>query len=358
MDILTFYLVIPLLTIAALFLNKDKKYVRLVSIAGMGLQVILSVLLIFLYISGHGPVNREEMMFTRDILWFRSLNIHYAVGVDWLSVAMLALTSVVVLSGILMAREVGFRTREFYLMYILSVTGANGFLISTDLFSMFFFLGILIVSMFFHFGIWGRGVKKSASLVLTILLMGGYAILLVGILGIYMNSVPDGNHRTFNITEISNYLIPGKAQLVFFPMVFGGFAILAGIFPFHIILPQNLNSSPAPVSVLYTGVLMKLGAYGILRVAIYLMPYAAAELSWLFMILAAITVIYGITVLIQKKGLKNKHAFISVIFSGLVLFAIMTLNKTAINVAVVLMIIHGIADVLIYHLINRKYDTV
>ena len=358
MDILTFYLVIPLLTIAALFLNGDKKYVRLVSIAGMGLQVTLSVLLIFLYISGYNPANRDEVMFTRDVLWFRSLNIHYAVGADWLSVSLLTLTSLVALAGILLACKIEYRTRELYLIYILSVTGANGFLISTDLFSMFLFLGILIVSMFFHFGIWGRGVKKYSSLVLTISMMGGYAILLAGILGIYMNSVPDGNHPTFNITEISNYLIPGKAQLVFFPMVFGGFAILAGIFPFHIILPQNLNLSPASVSVLYTGVLMKLGAYGILRVAIYLMPYAAAELSWLFMILAAITVIYGITGLILKKDKRDKHAFTSIIFSGLVLFAIMTLNKTAINVAIVLMIIHGIADLFIYHLINRKYDTV
>lgn len=358
MDILTFYLVIPLIIIAALSLNGEIKYVRLVSVAGIGLQVTLSVLLIFLYSAGHNPANSDEMMFTRDILWFRSLNIHYAVGADLLTVALLALTSLVALAGILMARKVKFRLREFYLLYIISVTGANGVLISTDLFTMLLFLGIALVPMFFLSGIWGSGLKKSSSMVLTLFLMGGYAILLVGILGIYRNSVPDGNNPTFNIIEISNYVIPFQAQRVFFPMVFGGFAILAGIFPFHIILPQNLALSPAPVSVLYTGVMMKLGVYGILRVAVFLMPDAAAELSLLFMIMAAITVIYGITGLVLKKDLRDKHVFTSVIFSGVVLFAIMTLNKTAITIAVILMIFHGIADIFIYHLINRKYDTV
>lgn len=132
MDILTLYVVIPVLTITGIVFLKDTRQVRLVSAFGMGLQLIMAAVLVFLYISARNGGNTEEMLFIKDYLWFKSLNIHYAVGVDGISVAMICLTSLVVVAGIFASWEVEFLTKEFFISLILLATGVFGFFISID----------------------------------------------------------------------------------------------------------------------------------------------------------------------------------------------------------------------------------
>jgi NADH-quinone oxidoreductase subunit M len=190
---------------------------------------------------------------------------------------------------------------------------------------------------------------------LTLMLMGASALLLVGIIGIYMNSAPSGNQNTFNILEIKNYIIPIEAQRVFFPLTFVGFGVLGALFPFHTWSPDGHSSAPTAVSMLHAGVLMKLGGYGAFRVAIYLMPEAAKELSWLFLILTSISVVYGAFGAIVQKDLKYINAYSSVSHCGLVLFAILMMNKTAMNGAVIQMISHGLMTALFFALIGMLY---
>jgi NADH-quinone oxidoreductase subunit M len=233
MDILTLFVVIPVLTITAILFLKDMKYVRLVSAIGMGIQLLLAAVLIFMYLSARHGGNTDEMLFVKDYIWYKSLNIHYAVGVDGISVAMIGLTSIVVVAGIFASWEVEFLRREFFVSLILLASGVFGFFISIDLFTMFLFYELAVIPMYLLIGIWGTGPKEYSAMKLTLMLMGGSALLLVGMLGIYFNSSPDGGQLTFNILEISKVTIPMQAQRLFFPLTFVGFGVLGALFPFH-----------------------------------------------------------------------------------------------------------------------------
>src|SRR5664279_3201690 len=304
MDILSLFVVIPVLTITAILLLKDTRQVRLVSAFGMGLQLLMAAVLVYLYLSARHAGNLDEMLFVKDHLWFKSLNIHYCVGVDGISVAMICLTSLVVFAGIFASWEVEILTKEFFV---------------------------------------------------TLMLMGGSALLLVGLLGIYFNSSPDKNQLTFNILEISKVVIPLSAQRLFFPLTFVGFGVLGALFPFHTWSPDGHASAPTAVSMLHAGVLMKLGGYGAFRVAIFLMPEAAHELSWIFIILTSISVVYGAFGAIAQKDLKYINAYSSVSHCGLVLFAVLMMNQTAMNGAIIQMISHGLMTALFFALIGMIY---
>lgn len=355
MDILSLFVVIPLLTITGIVLVKDIRHVKVVSAIGMSLQLLLAALLIILYVSARNAGNTAEMLFVKDFVWFSSFNIHYAVGVDGISVAMIGLTSIVVFAGIFASWEVEFFTKEFFISLILLATGVFGFFISIDLFTMFLFYELAVIPMYLLIGIWGSGPKEYSAMKLTLMLMGASALLLVGILGIYLNSAPDGGQVTFNILEISKVKIPMKAQYVFFPLTFVGFGVLGALFPFHTWSPDGHSSAPTAVSMLHAGVLMKLGGYGAFRVAIFLMPEAAKELSWIFIILTSISVVYGAFGAIVQKDLKYINAYSSVSHCGLVLFAILMMNHTALNGAIIQMISHGLMTALFFALIGMLY---
>ena len=157
---------------------------------------------------------------------------------------------------------------------------------------------------------------------LTLMLMAGSALIMVGILGLYYNSAPNGGSLTFNILEISKINIPVAAQRFFFPFAFVGFGILGALFPFHTWSPDGHASAPTAVSMLHAGVLMKLGGYGCFRVAMFLMPQAAQEMAWIFIILTTISVVYGAFSAIWQTDLKFINAYSSVSHCGLVIFCL------------------------------------
>jgi NADH-quinone oxidoreductase subunit M len=190
---------------------------------------------------------------------------------------------------------------------------------------------------------------------LTLMLMGGSALLMVGLIGIYFNSAPDGGPLTFNILEISKITIPIAAQRIFFPLTFVGFGVLGALFPFHTWSPDGHASAPTAVSMLHAGVLMKLGGYGAFRVAMFLMPEAANEMAWIFIILTTISVVYGAFGAIVQKDLKYINAYSSVSHCGLVLFAVLMMNQHALGGAVLQMISHGLMTALFFALIGMIY---
>ncbi len=355
MDILTLFVIIPVVTIFFILFLKDSSKVRLVSVCGMSLQLAMAAVLVFLYLSARNAGNSDEMLFVKDYLWFKSLNIHYAVGVDGISVAMIGLTSIVVFAGIFASWEVEYLKKEFFISLILLATGVFGFFISIDLFTMFLFYEVAVIPMYLLIGLWGSGPKEYSAMKLTLMLMGGSALLLVGLLGIYFNSATDGNQLTFNILEISKVTIPLSAQRLFFPLTFVGFGVLGALFPFHTWSPDGHASAPTAVSMLHAGVLMKLGGYGAFRVAIFLMPEGAKELSWIFIILTSISVVYGAFGAIVQKDLKYINAYSSVSHCGLVLFAVLMMNNTAMNGAILQMISHGLMTALFFALIGMLY---
>jgi len=352
---LNLFVIVPILTVIAILMAKDNKQTRLFSAIGSSIQVLQAIALVYLFYAERGIGNTAQMIFMQDYSWFAIPNIHYIIGVDGISVAMICLTAIVVFAGIFASWEVTSLHREFFISLILLSSGVYGFFISVDLFTMFLYYEVAVIPMYLLIGIWGSGPKEYSAMKLTLMLMGGSAFLLVGLLGIYFNSAPDGGALTFNIIEIAKAHIPIEAQRFFFPLTFVGFGVLGALFPFHTWSPDGHASAPTAVSMLHAGVLMKLGGYGAFRVAMYLMPEAAQEQAWIFIILTSISVVYGAFGAIFQTDLKYINAYSSVSHCGLVLFAILMMNTTALNGAVLQMISHGLMTALFFALIGMIY---
>ena len=352
-NILIYFVVIPLVMLAALGLCRDVKQIRAVAVTGSLALIALSVWLLVDYIGLRQAGATEEMLYTGSWTWFKPLNICLAVGVDGISVAMLLLSSIILFTGSFASWKIDM-PKEFFLWLVLLSTGVFGFFISIDLFTMFMFYEVALIPMYLLIGVWGSGNKNYSAMKLTLMLMGGSAFLMLALIGIYYHSAPEGGQLTWNLLEISKD-IDHSWQLFLFPMAFVGFGVLGAMFPFHTWSPDGHASAPTAVSMLHAGVLMKLGGYGCFRVAIYLMPFAANELAWIFLILTGISVVYGAFSACVQTDLKYINAYSSVSHCGLVLFAILMLNTTAMTGAIMQMLSHGLMTALFFALIGMIY---
>ena len=352
-NILIYFVVIPVLMLAGLALTRNIKQVRAVAVVGSTALLALSGVVLYQFLQLRAAGNTDPMLMTGSWSWFEPLNINLAVGVDGISVAMLILSSIIVFAGSFASWTID-QPKEFFLWLVLLSTGVFGFFISIDLFTMFMFYEVALIPMYLLIGVWGSGKKEYSAMKLTLMLMGGSAFLLLGILGIYYHPA-EGGQYTMNLVEIARQGVDRGWQYFLFPMTFVGFGVLGAMFPFHTWSPDGHASAPTAVSMLHAGVLMKLGGYGCFRVAIYLMPEAANELAWIFLILTGISVVYGAFSACVQTDLKYINAYSSVSHCGLVLFAILMLNSTAMTGAIMQMLSHGLMTALFFALIGMIY---
>ena len=352
MSILTLFVVIPALMLLGLWLARNLNQVRGVMVAGSSCLLALSIWLTIYFIQQRSAGNNAEMLLTYAVDWFKPLNIKYAVGVDGISVVMLLLSSIIVFTGTFASWQLKPLTKEYFLWFTLLSTGVFGFFISVDMFTMFMFYEVALIPMYLLIGVWGSGNKEYAAMKLTLMLMGGSALLILGILGIYFYSGAD----TMVVTEIAaKHNIPVDIQKIFFPFIFIGFGVLGALFPFHTWSPDGHASAPTAVSMLHAGVLMKLGGYGCFRVAMYLLPEATQELGWIFLILTTISVVYGALSACVQTDLKYINAYSSVSHCGLVLFALLMMTRTSCTGAILQMLSHGLMTALFFALIGMIY---
>ncbi len=355
-NILIYFVVIPVLMLAGLALCRNIKQIRAVAVTGSLALTALSIYLLVEYLALHAADPAAPMHFLGQWDWFKPLHIQLAVGVDGISVAMIILSSIILLTGSFASWKIDPMPKEFFLWLILLSVGVFGFFISIDLFTMFMFYEVALIPMYLLIGVWGSGNKNYSAMKLTLMLMGGSAFLMLGLIGIYYHSAENPADLTWNILKISeNASISTGWQYFLFPMTFVGFGVLGAMFPFHTWSPDGHASAPTAVSMLHAGVLMKLGGYGCFRVAIYLMPQAAHDLAWIFLILTGISVVYGAFSACVQTDLKYINAYSSVSHCGLVIFAILMLNTTAMTGAIMQMLSHGLMTALFFALIGMIY---
>ena len=352
MNILNLFVAIPILMLLALWPSRTLRHTRTVMVTGSTLLLALSIFLTIDFIAQRNGGNSATMLYCDSWSWYAPLNICYSIGVDGISVAMLLLSSIIVFTGTFASWRLKPLTKEFFLWYTLLSAGVYGFFISTDLFTMFMFYETALIPMYLLIGVWGSGRKEYSAMKLTLMLMGGSAFLLMGILGIYFGS----GATTMNINEIAAMgNIAREVQYIFFPLTFIGFGVLGALFPFHTWSPDGHACAPTAVSMLHAGVLMKLGGYGCFRIAMYMMPQAAHDLAWIFIILTTISVVYGALSAISQTDLKYINAYSSVSHCGLVLFALLMTTRTACTGAILQMLSHGLMTALFFAIIGMIY---
>lgn len=355
MDILSLFVIVPVVMLLAFIPCRNIQQVRTVAVVGAAIELILSFVLLYMFYQERGAANTEAMLFGRNYVWYESLNIHFATGIDGISMVMILLTSIIVLTGTFASWNMKPLTKDFFMWLTALAVGVYGFFISIDLFTMIFFYEIALIPMYLLIGLWGTGKKEYSAMKLTLMLMAGSAFLILALFGIYYYSSSTGDY-TFNILEIAkNGAIPVEAQRWLFPVTFLGFGVLGALFPFHTWSPDGHASAPTAVSMLHAGVLMKLGGYGCYRIAMTLLPEGAQEFAWVFIILTGISVVYGAFGAIAQTDLKYINAYSSVSHCGLVLFAILMMNQTATTGAVMQMLSHGLMTALFFALIGMIY---
>jgi NADH-quinone oxidoreductase subunit M len=239
--------------------------------------------------------------------------------------------------------------KEFFILLLLLSVGAYGFFISLDLFTLFFFLEVAVIPKYLLIGIWGSGRKEYSAMKLALMLMAGSALVFVGLIGLYFNTHTNAGH-SFDIIEISKNHLNIPIQILFFP-----FAFIA-LFPFHTWVPDGHSSAPTAASMFLAGISMKLGGYGCLRVATYLMPDAAHYYAPIIVLLGTVAIIYGAFATMMQKDLKYINAYSSVSHCGFVLLGIGMLTQNSINGAVLQMVSHGLMTALFFAAIGMIYS--
>ncbi len=348
--ILSSILLAPLtgLILVLLIPRSQPGLVRIVSLISASATLILSLMLLT-----HFDPRNAEFQFTERIAWIPSYGIDYALGLDGLSIAMVFLTSIVIFCGVIASWVITYRVKEFYANMLFLVTGVFGVFMTTNLFFFFLFYEIAVLPMYLLIVVWGSTNKEYAAMKLTLYLLLGSALIFAVFLALY--ALPGSG--TFDLLALRQELqFSRQFQLVAYPMLFFGFGVLSGCFPFHVWSPDGHVAAPTAASMLHAGVLMKLGAYGILRVAIELFPEGARAWAYPTAILALCNIVYGALVATRQRDLKYIIGYSSVSHMGIVLLGISTLSEMGINGAIYQMFSHGIMTALFFACVGYIYD--
>jgi NADH-quinone oxidoreductase subunit M len=295
--------------------------------------------------------------------WIPALGIQYYLAADGISVTLVVLTAIAAVAGILFSWNIEHRTKEFFALYLALVAGVYGVFLSFDLFLLFVFYELAIIPKYFLIAIWGSTRREYGAMKLALYSFVGSAMVLVGLLAAFV--IAGG--KTLDLLELSKASFPRDFQLWAFPVVYLGFAVLAGLWPFHTWAPAGHVAAPTAASMLLAGVVMKLGAYGCLRVAIGLFPEGLGQWSFhllglgswreVFAVLGVIGIVYGAMVALVQRDFKFVIGYSSVSHMGFVLLGLMTLNTTGLSGAVLQMFSHGVIAGLLFAVVGRMvYD--
>lgn len=376
-----------------LMLNKEaKEQARIIAAFATGASLLLSLLVFFTYDvdaantahaslieSGTGPI---VFQLVDHITWVKNLGISYQLGVDGLTATMVMLTGLASFAGVMISWGVDERPREFMAFFLFLVAGVYGVFLSTDIFLLLFFYELAIFPMYLLIAGWGWvELREYAAMKLTLYILIGSVIALVGLLVLYFQAgafytdnpdllpaASDGaysfdfnhihlasQHGAFNVGGYMGFDGLTIARF-WFPFIFIGFGVLAGLFPFHNWSPDGHVAAPTAVSMIHAGVLMKLGAYAALRMGVQLTPDGArVHLPWI-VLLALVNVVYGAFIAFRQRDFKYVIGFSSVSHMGLVSLGIATMNNTGMLGAGLQMFSHGVMTALFFACVGMVYD--
>ncbi len=281
--------------------------------------------------------------------WIRALGFEYHLAADGISLTMCLVTGLTAVSAVLFSWDVDERPNEFFFWLLLVVGGSYGVFLSADLFLLFVFYELVIVPKYFLIAIWGSTNKEYGAMKLTLYSFFGGAIALIGILAIYVTA----GSSTLDLQQLAQFQFTPQFQTWVFPIVFLGFAVLAGIWPLHTWAPTGHVAAPTAGSMLLAGIVMKLGAYGALRVAMNILPLGIQVWSKWIALLGVIGIVYAAGVALRQRDLKFVIGYSSVSHMGFVLLGLASANALGVGGAVLQMFSHGVVAALLFAVAGR-----
>ncbi len=316
----------------------------------------LTTALLSLIVTVTAIARGEATATLRDVVnipWISAIGANYHLAADGISVTLLLLTGIAAIAGVLFSWNVTRRVNQFFALYLTLIGGVYGVFLSFDLFLLFVFYEIAIIPKYFLIAIWGSTNKEYGAMKLALYSFVGSAMVMIGLIAAYVLA----GAKTFDLATLAQHPFAHSFQHWAFPLVFIGFAILAGLWPFHTWAPTGHVAAPTAASMLLAGVVMKLGAYGALRVAMTLFPAGLAAWRDEIGLLAVIGILYGAGVALVQKDFKFVIGYSSVSHMGFVLLGLMTLSVVGLSGAVLQMFSHGIIAGLLFAVVGRMvYD--
>lgn len=282
-----------------------------------------------------------------NVPWVPALKMNYHLAVDGISLTLVLVTSLTALSAVLFSWDVDYRPREFFFWLLLVVAGSFGVFLSADLFLLFVFYELVIIPKYFLIAIWGSTNKEYGAMKLTLYSFFGGALVFIGIL------VINASAQSLDLQQLTQFKFSSDLQAWAFPVLFLGFAVLAGIWPLHTWAPTGHVAAPTAGSMLLAGIVMKLGAYGALRVGINLLPIGFQMWRSWILVLGVIGIVYAAGVALRQRDLKFVIGYSSVSHMGFVLVGLAAANVLGVSGSVLQMFSHGIIGALLFAIAGR-----
>ena len=325
--------------------------IRAIAVLATLISAVLAVKMFCQFVPGAAGYQFEQ-----QIPWVESLGISYHVGVDGLNVGLILMGAIVAFAATLCSFEIQTREKEFYILLLVMSGGILGAFASLDLFFFYFLHELALIPTFIMIGVWGRGEKKNyATFQITLYLSLGALIALVGLIALYLLS----GANTFDIPKIIEHVKANPmavgAQNLIFPMLLFGFGILVSLWPFHSWAPLGYAVAPSPTSMLHAGVLKKFGLYGLIRIALPLMPQAAQSWAHVIAWLCVGNILYVGWVAMRQRDLNMLIGNSSVAHMGFIFLGIASLSLIGISGAILIMVAHGFLAALTFALSGYIY---
>ena len=355
--LLTSLLLVPIFgSIIILFLSKSQEKL----IKWFGLSISLIVFIVSLMVYYHFDSSKSGFQMLHQVIWVKSLNISYMVGIDGLSLLLILLTAFLTPITLFSSwNSIKDKVKQFTFFMLFLEVGMLGVFLSLDLFLFYIFWEVMLIPMYFIIGIWGGKERIYASVKFFIYTMAGSLIMLVAIiwLGLYAGSI-NAKGFTSNLIELYKIapMIPYDIQKYMFFAFFISFAIKVPLFPFHTWLPDAHVQAPTAGSVILAGVLLKMGTYGLLRFNLPLFPQSAVSFAGFISVLAIIGIIYGALVAMVQTDMKKLVAYSSVSHLGFVVLGIFAMNIESLQGAIIQMVNHGLSTGALFLLVGMLYD--
>jgi NADH-quinone oxidoreductase subunit M len=396
--ILTWITFLPVvgMVIVLLLPRESRDAIRWTSLAITILQVILAVIIFARFdrtlagvnvVSGMQFAERATWIDIKSVAWFGRVHIEYFLGIDGISVVMVLLTALVSCIATISSWTIDRSLKGYFALLLLLNTGMMGVFVALDFFLFYVFWEVMLLPMYFLIGVWGGPRREYAAIKFFLYTLLGSVLMLLAMIALYfstnvyidaqgvtipvaeaMKNGTSGLERihTFNIIAMMDpaNLVPGSLlagwdtswRFIAYVALFIGFAIKVPLFPFHTWLPDAHVEAPTPVSVILAGVLLKMGAYGMLRISFPVFPDAMRHFSWELALLGVISMVYGALVAMAQTDFKKLIAYSSVSHMGVVILGMASMNTQGMTGAVFQMFNHGTITAMLFLIVGVIYD--